>query len=215
MSIRSTLLALLLTGCELDGSGSGQVEVGISGSSSATARTMDTDLGLSADAQLFLNVEAIRVRHEPAEELEAPCSDEDGAWDEDDDFEDDEDGGWETIHEGFVTVNLSDPMSSHEDPIAIAELPEGDIHELRLVLSASEQATLVTADGQEQPVTVPSGSSSGLKLKGCMPVREGQATLIDVGVGLAEALHETGSGEMKLQPSLKVSWALVPDDEGP
>jgi hypothetical protein len=54
------------------------------------------------------------------------------------------------------------------------------------------------------PVRVPSGSTSGLKLHGCIPVEEGFETAISLVGSLYDDLHPAGDNGVMLQPSLQV-----------
>lgn len=228
MTYRTLSLALLLAGCATGGTG--RVEVSMGGESTTTAH-MAT--GADADAlfvgELYLNVVEVKARFEASDDPYDPaCAYGDEGFDddevadeeveheeiEDDDIVHDEDGGeWVVLSEAAVAVSLTDALSSHQDPIGIAELPPGAVTELRFVLDEEEQATWVLPTGEHIPVTVPSGASSGLKLKGCMPIQAGYATVIDITADLDDALKETGNGEIKLHPSLRVVADLVADAE--
>lgn len=218
MTDRMFCLALLLTGCGTGGTG--RVEVSMGSASAQTARvTAPSDDAPSFVGELYLNVVEVNARYEPSSDPMAPACgygdegfEEDDGEDEDGSMEDEDEGGeWVTLSEAAVAVNLTGDLSSHEDPIAIAELAPGAVTELRFVLDEEEPATWILPSGEHIAVTVPSGSSSGLKLKGCMPIQVDYATVIHITVDIEDAMHETGNGEVKLRPSLSVVADLVAD----
>jgi hypothetical protein len=83
-----------------------------------------------------------------------------------------------------------------------AELPSGRYCELRLVVDSP--ARLVLTTGEEYDLKVPSGSSSGVKVKGEFLIVPGLDTKVIVDFDADASIHEAGSGHFQMKPVLRV-----------
>lgn len=111
-----------------------------------------------------------------------------------------EDSGWITIptHEGIY--NLLDFQNGIDTVLAQGTVPVGTLKEVRFVLG--ENNTIKIYD-MLFPLTIPSGSESGLKIKINKSLRPGlDSVLIDFDAALS--ILQTGTGEFKLKPVLKI-----------
>jgi hypothetical protein len=70
----------------------------------------------------------------------------------------------------------------------------GDYSEIRLVLDSENHAKIVLKDGSEEALKVPSGTSSGLKIKSNFSVAKGETTKMVVEFDLYRSLKVTGGG---------------------
>lgn len=121
---------------------------------------------------------------------------------------DDEDGGgWydilpDTLTQEERTINLLDYSNGEYFVIGEELLPAGVYEQIRLVI---EEST-VTVDGETYPLTIPSGSTSGLKLVTEFEVESEQliGLILDFDVGQSLFATPPGSTNFKLKPVIRV-----------
>lgn len=75
--------------------------------------------------------------------------------------------GWETLPFTPKTFDLLDLQNGVTAELVDAEVPVGNLDEVRLVISSGQ---IVLTDGRTMALTVPSGASSGLKIKVRPPI---------------------------------------------
>jgi len=93
---------------------------------------------------------------------------------------------------------------SRNDPVVLSDVSvePGDYSELRLVLK--DDSTIVV-DGETHPIKIPSGSQSGLKLKGPFVIPKGKLFRLTIDFVANESVHwNNGQGYM-LKPVLRIS----------
>jgi hypothetical protein len=73
--------------------------------------------------------------------------------------------GWQTIASTRVTIDLLALQGGTFALLGVAQLPAGQLTELRLYVDPSGDNHVVGPDGVQHPLTVPSGPESGIKLK--------------------------------------------------
>lgn len=114
--------------------------------------------------------------------------------------------------EGWITVSLENPgiynlleFSNGMDVfLGTCEIPAGVISQMRLVLGPENS---VVVDGTEYPLTVPSGSSSGLKLNVHEEVAAGYSYVFWIDFDAARSIHKTGNGKYMLKPVIRMYTA--------
>lgn len=108
--------------------------------------------------------------------------------------------GWVSMNTTAGVYNLLDLQDGIDTLIAQGTYPEGSlVKEIRLVLGNNNS---VKAAGQVYPLTVPSGSESGLKIKIGKHLRNSiDSLLIDFDAGLS--VKKEGDG-YKLRPVVKL-----------
>lgn len=117
-----------------------------------------------------------------------------------------EQAGWVTIFHGPITVDL---LTLQDVAMKLGEvsLPPGQVTEVRLQLADGPQY-VVLADDSHAPLKTPSGSTSGLKLKGPFTVSActKHTLTIDFDGKNSIAYHETGgpNPEWILRPVIRV-----------
>lgn len=89
-------------------------------------------------------------------------------------------------------------------------LGEGDIEvgsyeELRLITDGNSYVSF--EDGSTKPLDIPSGTSSGYKIKGAFDIAAESATEIVADIDLRKALVVTGNGDYKLRPTARLVTA--------
>jgi len=95
---------------------------------------------------------------------------------------------------------------SRSDPVVLSNVPvePGTYKELRLVLKDN---STIKVDGEVHPIKIPSGSQSGLKLKGPFEIPKGKLFRLVIDFVASEFVHwNKGQGWM-LKPVLRISSA--------
>ncbi|CAN5481762.1 hypothetical protein BH10BAC3_BH10BAC3_15300 [soil metagenome] len=111
-----------------------------------------------------------------------------------------EEDGWYSIETDDRIYNLLDLQNDVNVLLATGPYPYDRIHEIRLVLGDNNSIKIA---GILYPLTVPSGSSSGLKIKIDKPLSQ-PATDIIIDFDAALSVHETGNGKYILRPVLRL-----------
>jgi hypothetical protein len=114
-------------------------------------------------------------------------------------------GGWTTLSHDTVSVNLLD-LHAAAIALGLANLPAGDVTEIRLRV-ADTGNYVVLADGTHVDLKVPSGSESGIKIKGPFHIGECGRTIVDLVFDGPHScqVHPTGQGTPYiLRPVIRV-----------
>ncbi|HLN52153.1 MAG TPA: DUF4382 domain-containing protein [Lentimicrobium sp.] len=114
--------------------------------------------------------------------------------------------------DGWITVPLENPgvynllefNNGMDVLLGTCEIPEGVISQVRLVLG-SENSVIV--DSTEYPLTVPSGSTSGIKLNIHEAVEAGYSYTFWLDFDAAQSIHQTGNGKYMLKPVIRMYTA--------
>jgi hypothetical protein len=111
--------------------------------------------------------------------------------------------------------NLMDFQNGSTHFLGEAELQAGAYEEVRLILTSSNQAYVEFADQTKSQINVPSGSTSGYKIKGDFEVLADGTTELVADVDLRKALVKRGNGEYNLRPTARlITKATVGKIEG-
>ena len=102
---------------------------------------------------------------------------------------------WVTLETNAGVYNLLGLQNGVDTLIAQATIPTGMVKEIRLVVGP---ANTVKVDGQEYPLTIPSGAESGLKIKVNKNLQAPIETLL-IDFDAALSIHEETDG-YKLRP---------------
>lgn len=111
--------------------------------------------------------------------------------------------------DGWVTVPLDNPgvynlleFSNGLDVLlGTVEMPDGILSQVRLVLGSENS---IVVDGETFPLTIPSGSTSGLKLNVHQELMGGYTYRFWLDFDAARSIHKTGNGEYKLKPVIRM-----------
>ena len=114
-------------------------------------------------------------------------------------FRDDE-NSWLTLDTEQGVYNLLGLQNGLDTLLAEGDLPTNQVKEIRFVLGDDNS---IMIDGNVYPMTVPSGSESGLKLK-VDKTLSGAVDSILVDFDAALSVHQTGTGDYHLKPVLKI-----------
>ena len=109
-------------------------------------------------------------------------------------------GGWQTLPTNIGIYNLLQLTNGIDTTISSTTIPRGTIKQIRLILGDSNR---VVSSGISYPLTIPSGSQSGLKV---MLHKEVAATLDSLVIDFDAALsvRRENDGSYKLRPVLQV-----------
>ena len=112
----------------------------------------------------------------------------------------DDSAGWTSLSTNAGIYNLLDLQNGLDTLLAQGIVPTGTLKEIRFVLGDDNS---ITIDSVNYPLTIPSGSESGLKIKLNKNLNASiDSVLIDFDAALS--IHQTGTGEYKLKPVLKI-----------
>lgn len=108
--------------------------------------------------------------------------------------------GWTDLTAVPGVYNLLALQNGLDTLIGQGTVPTGMLKEIRLVLGSNNS---IKVNGQTYPLTIPSGSESGLKIK----VNKNLSAPLDsllIDFDAALSIHEEGTGDYKLRPVLKI-----------
>ena len=108
--------------------------------------------------------------------------------------------GWVTLNTYPGIYNLLDYQNGVDTLLATGAFPLQVVKEIRFVLGPNN--TIVDA-GVSYPLTIPSGSESGLKIKVNKQLRETLETII-IDFDAALSVKQEGIGDYKLRPVIRV-----------
>jgi hypothetical protein len=114
---------------------------------------------------------------------------------------DDEDEGWEVIRTDDFTVDLLTLRNGVFADFAEGTVPAGTYDEIRLKLTDGSN---LVVDGETHPLTVPSGMSSGYKIKGPFEVPDGGEVVVLLDFEAEQSIHQTGNGRYMLHPVVRL-----------
>jgi hypothetical protein len=85
--------------------------------------------------------------------------------------------------------------------VDIAQVPAGDIHQMRLLLGPNNT---VMVDSVLYPMKVPSGTQSGIKVNGTIHVVPNSNTSILLDFDASKSVVQNGNGDYHLKPVIQV-----------
>jgi Domain of unknown function (DUF4382) len=112
----------------------------------------------------------------------------------------DDSTGWISLNTNAGIYNLLALQNGVDTVLAVGTIPTGTLKEVRLVLGNDNS---IKINNIVYPLTIPSGSESGLKIKLNKKLNASfDSLLIDFDAALSILL--TGNGQYKLKPVLKI-----------
>jgi hypothetical protein len=112
----------------------------------------------------------------------------------------DDSSGWVLLNTNAGIYNLLALQNGIDTLLAQGTIPAGTLKEIRFVLGDNNS---IKIDTTLYPLTIPSGGESGLKIKLNKNLRATvDSVLIDFDAALS--ILQTGTGEYKLKPVLKI-----------
>lgn len=107
---------------------------------------------------------------------------------------------WVSLNTAAGVYNLLDFQHGIDTVLAQGIVPTGKLKEIRFVLGSDNS---ITIDSVNYPLTIPSGSESGLKIKVDKALRASFDSLV-IDFDAALSIFQTGTNEFKLKPVLKI-----------
>jgi hypothetical protein len=112
--------------------------------------------------------------------------------------------GWIDLAVTPDRYNLLELMNNAGVTLANQILPEGDYGEIRLVIECEgDQAPEIVIAGESFPLKVPSGCTSGFKLKGEFTLTADHETVLIMDFDMQKSVHQTGNGKYMLKPVVR------------
>lgn len=108
--------------------------------------------------------------------------------------------GWVNLNTVAGVYDLLGLQNGVDTLIASGMIPSNSVKEIRFILGSDNS---IVVNGVNYPLTIPSGSESGLKLK-INKQLNGQLDSILIDFDAALSIHQTGAGDYKLKPVLKI-----------
>lgn len=102
-----------------------------------------------------------------------------------------------------VTINLLDYQGQVAQPlVSNATIPAGDYSWIRLGVDDSD--AYIEIDGAQYPLEIPSSAQSGLKLNRGFTLAAGGNSDFVIDFDLRKSVHQEGTGDYKLRPTLRL-----------
>ena len=115
-------------------------------------------------------------------------------------FSEDSINGWTDLSTQAGVYNLLGLQNGVDTLLATGIIPSNQVKEIRFVLGSNNS---IKVAGVTFPLTIPSGSESGLKIKVNKQLNAGlDSLLIDFDAALS--IHQAGNGSYLLKPVLKI-----------
>lgn len=115
-------------------------------------------------------------------------------------FQEDSINGWVNLDTHTGVYDLLGLQNGVDTLLAVGVIPTNIVKEIRFVLGTDNS---IKVGGIIYPLTIPSGSESGLKIKVDKRLNGTlDSLLIDFDAALS--IHQTGAGDYKLKPVLKI-----------
>ena len=108
--------------------------------------------------------------------------------------------GWLSLNTNAGVYNLLALQNGVDTLLAQGNIPTDTLKEVRFILGTNNS---IVIDSTSYPLTIPSGSESGLKIKLNKRLNAVLDSLI-IDFDAALSIHQTGNGVYKLKPVLKI-----------
>lgn len=108
--------------------------------------------------------------------------------------------GWVDLNTMAGVYNLLGLQHGVDTLLATGTIPSNSVKEIRFVLGSNNS---IKVNGVVFPLTIPSGSESGLKLK-INKQLNGPVDSLLIDFDAALSIHQTGNGDYMLKPVLKI-----------
>jgi hypothetical protein len=102
--------------------------------------------------------------------------------------------------------NLLDYSNGLDTLLGTCEIPEGTISQVRLILGDNNS---IVVDGETFDLTIPSGSTSGLKINVHEELEAGVTYTFWLDFDAAQSVHQTGNGKYILKPVMRMYTEAV------
>jgi uncharacterized protein DUF4382 len=108
--------------------------------------------------------------------------------------------GWISLGDDCQTFDLLALQHGITAELGFDALPPGSYGQIRLMLREAR----IVVDGNELPLTVPSGEQSGIKIVHGFELQAGSLTTLALDFDAARSIRETGTGEYIMRPVIEL-----------
>ena len=108
---------------------------------------------------------------------------------------------WSVLPTNSGIYNLLDFRNGVDTTIATGSITANEVREIRLVLGTNNS---IRINDMVHPLTIPSGSETGLKIKLGQSLRKGMEQEVTIDFDAALSVHQTENGTYILKPVLKL-----------
>jgi len=108
--------------------------------------------------------------------------------------------GWTTVHSAAGVYDILSLVNGVDVLLTDNDFPESRIEQVRLVLGSGNT---IVVDGQSHPLTIPSGSESGLKINVHEDLEAGENFTLILDFDATKSIDQTGHGSYKLKPVIR------------
>ncbi len=105
--------------------------------------------------------------------------------------------GWVTICDSTVNVNIMDLTNGKTHLLGSNNIDAGTYDQIRMILGTNNT---VTMGGMTYPITIPSGTQTGIKINTNMTINAGENFNLLLDFNAAQSVHMTGNGNFMLKP---------------
>lgn len=105
--------------------------------------------------------------------------------------------GWVVICDSTVNVNIMDLTNGKTHLLGSNNIDAGTYDQIRFVLGTNNT---VTVGGVTYPITIPSGSQTGIKINSNMTISPGENFNLLLDFNAAQSIHMTGNGVFMMKP---------------
>lgn len=107
-----------------------------------------------------------------------------------------------------MSINLLDYQGESRTMLLDGEtLEAGEYQWIRL--GVDEEASYIEIDGMQYPLEIPSNAQTGLKLNRGFTIGAGSTTDFTIDFDLRKSVHQEGTGDYKLRPTLRIADNLA------
>ncbi|HEY0714914.1 MAG TPA: DUF4382 domain-containing protein [Polyangia bacterium] len=127
-------------------------------------------------------------------------------------------GGWVVLGDKTATIDLLKLQGGTFAQLGVAQMPPGKVTQLRLYVKEDGPNYVTTPDGKQHPLTVPSGTQSGIKIKAGFewPACATGNLTIDFDGKKSIHVHPKGAGagdEWLLRPVIRMKSVQITGEE--
>ena len=105
--------------------------------------------------------------------------------------------GWVIVSDSTVNVNIMNLTNGKTHLLGSNNIDAGTYDQIRMVLGTNNT---VTVGGITYPITIPSGSQTGIKINANMTIKAGENFNLLLDFNAAQSVHMTGLGHFMLKP---------------
>ncbi len=103
------------------------------------------------------------------------------------------------------TINLLDLQGTEQELLLDSYvLPAGEYQWIRLGVIEDPALTYIQVAGEQYPLEIPSNAQTGLKLNRGFTLAAGGVTSFTIDFDLRKSVHQQGTGDYKLRPTLRI-----------